>query len=158
MPASIGGRAAAAAAAAASLQPDQVRTRCCLSSASDVWRIGPCGKGLYEYVASWLTVLQQVPCGLPKHGAACSHDSLEGLFFDDTYRPSATTAEFTTSLPQGLPAGSSPTDSATADQRLVFSSRCGRIRLANVTVRNAGIDWGSGNNIYWRHMVKVSSS
>jgi hypothetical protein len=88
------------------------------------------------------------------HGAShCSHDSLEGLFFDDSYRPSANTAEFTTSPPHGGPADGGPADSAAADKRLVFSSRCGRVRLANVTVRNAGIDWDSGSNIYWRHMV-----
>ena len=89
--------------------------------------------------------------------SCCSHDSLEGLFFDDTYRPSANTAEFTTSLPRSGPADSGPAASATADRRLVFSSRCGRVRLVNLTVRNAGIDWDSGANIYWRHMVGFCS-
>lgn len=42
--------------------------------------------------------------------------------------------------------------------RLVFSSRCGRVRLTNVTVRNAGIDWEHPDNVYWRHMVSCSAS
>lgn len=89
-----------------------------------------------------------------------SYDSLEGLFFDDTYRPSANTAEFTTSLPSdsGRSGGISPTCSVAADERLVFSPRCGRIRLTNVTVVNAGIDWDSPDNVYWRHMVSRRES
>jgi len=31
----------------------------------------------------------------------CSYDSLEGLFFDDSYRPRKNTLEYTTSSPQG---------------------------------------------------------
>lgn len=100
--------------------------------------------------------LQSAAC-LTQGASCCSHDSLEGLFFDDTYRPSASTAEFTTSLPHGGPADRGLAASALADRRLVFSSRCGRVRLVNVTVRNAGIDWDSGANIYWRHMVGFCS-
>lgn len=49
--------------------------------------------------------------------------------------------------------GGSPAGSPAADERLVFSSRCGRVRLTNVTVVNAGIDWDCPDNVYWRHMV-----
>ena len=44
--------------------------------------------------------------------------------------------------------------STAPEQRLVFSPRCGRVRLSNVTVRNAGIDWADPSNVYWRHMVR----
>ncbi len=54
-------------------------------------------------------------------------------------------------------ADSGPGSSAAPDMRLVFSSRCGRVRLTNVTVRNAGIDWEHANNVYWRHMVRLLS-
>lgn len=109
------------------------------------------------YTSSSTRLKLQSAASLTQGASCCSHDSLEGLFFDDSYRPSATTAEFTTSLPHGGPADGGPATSAAADQRLVFSSRCGRVRLANVTVRNAGIDWDSGANIYWRHMVGFCS-
>jgi hypothetical protein len=42
-----------------------------------------------------------------------------------------------------------PSESA----RLVYSNRCGRIRLNNVTVRNAGINWENPKNCYWSHKV-----
>jgi hypothetical protein len=95
-----------------------------------------------------------------------SYDSLEGLFFDDSYRPSNNTLEYTTSSPQGAlsadsPAaagGGGPGSSAAPDMRLVFSSRCGRVRLTNVTVCNAGIDWAHDDNVYWRHMVARKES
>ena len=38
-------------------------------------------------------------------------------------------------------------------QKLVFSDRCGRIRMRNVQIRNAGIDWSVPENVYWRHRV-----
>ena len=38
-------------------------------------------------------------------------------------------------------------------ERLVYSSRCGRINMSNVTVRNRGIDWAAKNNLYWKHQV-----
>ena len=39
-------------------------------------------------------------------------------------------------------------------RRLVYSSRCGRILLNNVTVQNRGVDWADGNNVYWQHKVR----
>lgn len=39
------------------------------------------------------------------------------------------------------------------DERMVFSSRCGRINLSNVTVTNKGIDWAHPDNLYWKHQV-----
>lgn len=38
-------------------------------------------------------------------------------------------------------------------ERLVYSSRCGRIHMSNVTVKNRGIDWSAKNNLYWKHQV-----
>lgn len=38
--------------------------------------------------------------------------------------------------------------------RLVYSSRCGRILLKNVTVLNKGVDWAHESNIYWQHKVR----
>ena len=38
-------------------------------------------------------------------------------------------------------------------ERLVFSDRCGRVRLKDVRVRNAGVDWAAPGNCYWRHEV-----
>lgn len=40
--------------------------------------------------------------------------------------------------------------------RLVFSNRCGRIRLTGVVVRNRGIDWSRPDNVYWQHKVSTS--
>lgn len=40
-------------------------------------------------------------------------------------------------------------------QRLVYSNRCGRVVLDNVTVQNRGVDWAHAGNIYWQHMVSV---
>ncbi|KAK4579560.1 hypothetical protein RGQ29_029292 [Quercus rubra] len=37
---------------------------------------------------------------------------------------------------------------------LQYGLRCGRCKLQNVKVLNKGIDWGSGNNIYWKHDVQ----
>ncbi|KAK9801940.1 hypothetical protein WJX73_008251 [Symbiochloris irregularis] len=42
---------------------------------------------------------------------------------------------------------------AEAGERLRFSSRCGRVRLTGVVVRNRGIDWEHPDNVYWRHQV-----
>ena len=39
-------------------------------------------------------------------------------------------------------------------QRLVYSNRCGRILLDNVTVQNRGVDWAHDGNIYWQHKVR----
>ncbi|KAL3139801.1 hypothetical protein ABBQ38_004102 [Trebouxia sp. C0009 RCD-2024] len=38
-------------------------------------------------------------------------------------------------------------------QRLVYSKRCGRVVLDNVTVQNRGVDWAHAGNIYWQHKV-----
>lgn len=40
-----------------------------------------------------------------------------------------------------------------SDAQLVFSERCGRVRLVNVRVQNRGIDWEHPGNVYWRHKV-----
>ncbi|GAV90736.1 hypothetical protein CFOL_v3_34140 [Cephalotus follicularis] len=37
---------------------------------------------------------------------------------------------------------------------LQYGHRCGRCKLHNVKVRNEGIDWSCGDNIYWKHDVK----
>ena len=39
-------------------------------------------------------------------------------------------------------------------RRLVYSNRCGRILLKNVTVQNSGVDWAHESNIYWQHKVR----
>jgi hypothetical protein len=36
---------------------------------------------------------------------------------------------------------------------LVYSKRCGRCRLENVTVRNAGVDWSAPDNVFWQNRV-----
>ena len=43
---------------------------------------------------------------------------------------------------------------ATRDGRLEYSDRCGRCRLVDVSVANAGIDHGSAGNVYWQHRVE----
>lgn len=40
-------------------------------------------------------------------------------------------------------------------QRLVYSKRCGRVVLDNVTVQNRGVDWAHAGNIYWQHKVSL---
>ncbi|EPS73539.1 hypothetical protein M569_01218, partial [Genlisea aurea] len=35
-----------------------------------------------------------------------------------------------------------------------YGRRSARCRLENVTVLNDGIDWNSGDNVYWKHDVK----
>ncbi|KAG6665926.1 UTP--glucose-1-phosphate uridylyltransferase 3, chloroplastic isoform X1 [Carya illinoinensis] len=37
---------------------------------------------------------------------------------------------------------------------LQYGQRCGRCKLQNVKVLNKGIDWNSGNNVYWKHDVQ----
>uniref|UniRef100_A0A2N9IX15 UGP3-like C-terminal hexapeptide repeats domain-containing protein n=1 Tax=Fagus sylvatica TaxID=28930 RepID=A0A2N9IX15_FAGSY len=37
---------------------------------------------------------------------------------------------------------------------LQYGQRCGRCKLQNVKVLNNGINWNSGNNIYWKHDVQ----
>jgi hypothetical protein len=41
---------------------------------------------------------------------------------------------------------------------LVYGDACSRIRLRNVRVRNAGIEWTDENNVYWRHRVARKES
>jgi hypothetical protein len=41
-----------------------------------------------------------------------------------------------------------------AHKKLIFSDRCGKIRLRNVTIRNQGIDWSHSSNAYWKHKVE----
>lgn len=36
----------------------------------------------------------------------------------------------------------------------MFSNRCGRLRLSNVAVVNAGVAWGVADNVFWRHQVR----
>jgi hypothetical protein len=43
--------------------------------------------------------------------------------------------------------------SAHLEPRLVYSERCGRVRLHNVRVRNAGVDWEHPGNVWWRHSL-----
>jgi hypothetical protein len=40
----------------------------------------------------------------------------------------------------------------------VFSDRCGRLRLHNVRVRNAGVQWGHPGNVWWRHSLERAES
>lgn len=42
-------------------------------------------------------------------------------------------------------------------RRLVYSNRCGRVMLNNVTVENQGVDWGNNSNVYWQHKVSLTS-
>ncbi|XP_050209202.1 UTP--glucose-1-phosphate uridylyltransferase 3, chloroplastic [Mercurialis annua] len=37
---------------------------------------------------------------------------------------------------------------------LQYGHRCGRCKLQNVKVLNQGIDWSSGENVYWKHHVQ----
>ncbi|KAK9283782.1 hypothetical protein L1049_012034 [Liquidambar formosana] len=37
---------------------------------------------------------------------------------------------------------------------LQYGHRCGRCKLENVRVQNEGIDWNSGENVYWKHDVQ----
>ena len=38
-------------------------------------------------------------------------------------------------------------------ERLVYSSRNGRVRLEGVEVDNAGVEWGNAKNVLWRHLL-----
>jgi hypothetical protein len=52
----------------------------------------------------------------------------------------------------GQPGGSQPQQAA--ELQLVYSNRCGRVRLINVRVQNQGVDWEHPNNVYWKHKVR----
>ena len=45
---------------------------------------------------------------------------------------------------------------AVEEDRMIYSSRCGRVRLSGVVVRNRGIDWSHPDNVYWRHKARGS--
>ncbi|KAK2982498.1 hypothetical protein RJ640_026341 [Escallonia rubra] len=42
---------------------------------------------------------------------------------------------------------------ANGEPILQYGDRCGRCKLKNVKVLNEGIDWNSGDNVYWKHDV-----
>jgi hypothetical protein len=46
-----------------------------------------------------------------------------------------------------------PACAQAAESRLVFSQRCGRLRLHNVRVANRGADWEHPDNVWWRHSL-----
>ncbi len=48
---------------------------------------------------------------------------------------------------------SSSSQQQNKQKKLVFSDRCGKLRLRNVTVRNQGIDWSNQENVYWKHKI-----
>lgn len=39
-----------------------------------------------------------------------------------------------------------------------YSSRCGRVKMVDVIVENAGIDWTAAGNVYWKHQVARKES
>ncbi|XP_012456147.1 UTP--glucose-1-phosphate uridylyltransferase 3, chloroplastic isoform X1 [Gossypium raimondii] len=41
---------------------------------------------------------------------------------------------------------------------LQHGHRCGRCKLCNVTVLNDGVDWTSGDNVYWKHDIRRSEA
>ncbi|GMH42585.1 hypothetical protein BSKO_10504 [Bryopsis sp. KO-2023] len=49
-------------------------------------------------------------------------------------------------------------DCCTTSDRLVFGERCGRVRMERVAVKNAGVDWGHADNVFWRHKVVRNES
>uniref|UniRef100_A0A0D9WHI9 UGP3-like C-terminal hexapeptide repeats domain-containing protein n=1 Tax=Leersia perrieri TaxID=77586 RepID=A0A0D9WHI9_9ORYZ len=44
------------------------------------------------------------------------------------------------------------------EQIMHYGARCGRCKLQNVKIVNKGINWGSANNVYWKHDVERSES
>ncbi|CAD7695210.1 unnamed protein product [Ostreobium quekettii] len=59
----------------------------------------------------------------------------------------------TVSLRIGAPVDEGCSTEGGADPRLVFGSRCGRVWMENVVVRNRGLDWKAPGNVYWEHQV-----
>ncbi|KAG2483473.1 hypothetical protein HYH03_017656 [Edaphochlamys debaryana] len=55
--------------------------------------------------------------------------------------------------PERLRGHASPAPGPAPGGVLRYSSRCGRVQMVNVRVRNAGIDWADPGNVYWRHQV-----
>lgn len=53
----------------------------------------------------------------------------------------------------GASSSSSSSAAPAGEAHLRYSSRCGRVKLVNVAVDNAGIDWSSASNVYWKHAV-----
>lgn len=49
--------------------------------------------------------------------------------------------------------GGTDADAAGPHGLLRYGSRCGRVKLMDVTIDNAGIDWSSPDNVYWKHSV-----
>ncbi|KAH6823475.1 UDP-glucose pyrophosphorylase 3 [Perilla frutescens var. hirtella] len=45
----------------------------------------------------------------------------------------------------------STTTNEVGEALLQYGRRCARCKLENVTVLNAGINWNSGDNLYWKH-------
>lgn len=84
----------------------------------------------------------------PSHVQPTSLDSLEGLFYDGSWAQAVPALEYQTMSQQsGVGQQQAPAG------RLVMSTRCGRVRLCNVTVQNDGIEWESPHNVFWRHQV-----
>ncbi|KAG8390128.1 hypothetical protein BUALT_Bualt01G0051300 [Buddleja alternifolia] len=48
----------------------------------------------------------------------------------------------------------SPKTNGIGEPILQYGRRCARCKLENVKVLNDGIDWNSGDNLYWKHDVK----
>ncbi|KZV39269.1 hypothetical protein F511_14570 [Dorcoceras hygrometricum] len=48
----------------------------------------------------------------------------------------------------------SATKSENVEPILQYGRRCARCKLKNVKVLNDGIDWSSGENLYWKHKVR----
>ena len=44
-------------------------------------------------------------------------------------------------------------DAQSGERRLVYSNRCGRVRLHNVSVVNRGLDFDHPSNTFWAHKV-----
>lgn len=57
-----------------------------------------------------------------------------------------------------LPSAANSGASSKTQQLLRYSSRCGRIKMVNVAVVNAGIDWSAKSNVYWKHQVARKES
>lgn len=49
-------------------------------------------------------------------------------------------------------------DSCTPSERIVYSEKCGRIRLERVNIVNQGVNWCNKDNVYWQHKVARSES
>jgi len=43
-------------------------------------------------------------------------------------------------------------------ETLLYSDYCGRVRMYNVAVENAGVDWGASSNLFWMHRLERHES